>query len=119
MREGGLESVLPPLGLKSVEEMWANIGYGKLSAQKVAGRLVPEVLDDMLEGQLRRFLAAPVGQGRPDRFGAFQAGDIVAAGTAIFVNRAQPNVSQDLVRCDRLQQFDGRFGQSFRHANWR
>ncbi len=36
------ETVLTALGLKSVEDLWANIGYGKMSPWQVARRLAPE-----------------------------------------------------------------------------
>lgn len=44
LKGGGLESVLPGFGLRSVEEMWANIGYGKLTTKKVVGRLLPDLV---------------------------------------------------------------------------
>ena len=49
---------------------------------------------DVLESQLRRVLAAPVLQRRPDRAGLFEARDFVAAIAAIPRDGATPEVSQ-------------------------
>jgi GTP pyrophosphokinase len=42
LKDNAYDKVLPGLGLKSVEEMWASIGYGRLTPRKVVGRLFPE-----------------------------------------------------------------------------
>ena len=47
---------------------------------------------DVLERQLRRVLAAPVGQRRADRLGRFVAGNVVAAEAAVAAERAAGDV---------------------------
>jgi guanosine-3',5'-bis(diphosphate) 3'-pyrophosphohydrolase len=44
LKAGGFDAILPSLGLKSVEEVWANVGYGKLTPRKVVNRLFPEAV---------------------------------------------------------------------------
>jgi GTP pyrophosphokinase len=44
LKSGDFDGLPAAVGFKSMEEVWANIGYGKLTARKVAVRLLPERL---------------------------------------------------------------------------
>ena len=51
---------------------------------------------DVLKGELRGFLATPIGQRRADRFFPFEAGDVVAAEAAVFADRTTRDI---LLQC--------------------
>jgi len=41
-KSGEMNKLSSSLGFKNMEEVWANIGYGKLTARKAVGKLLPE-----------------------------------------------------------------------------
>ena len=90
-----------PLGTASrraiMAGVWTRITMIPVIVRRLATMsrtMVFEVVNDMLKGELRRFFATPVRQGRTNRFGIFKSRDVMAAVTAILCDALTPNVNQ-------------------------
>lgn len=56
LKSGELEKVAEAFSLVSSEDLFAAVGYGKITAQQVVGRLLPQGPEPSREGRLRRLI---------------------------------------------------------------